>query len=604
MKSLSKPARNPGLRAGWAAAALLLGVGMVPVRGQLLTQTFTLAPGWNSVWLEVEPTNNAVGAVFDGVPLDSVWSFQARLSAVQFIENREEAVWNRSSWRVHVPTNRVESFQNNLFAIQANRPYLVRITHASPVVWSVTGVPRHRGREWVPDAYNLVGFPVDPGLPPSFASFFAAEPAHFDGATGRMRGALRLAPTGEWVPVEGHETMERGEAYWVYSEGPSAFTAPLDLGLEQGDTLNYGASLTELAVRLRNRGLGGRLVTVRDFEFPSRLSYYRFSPDDPEVWPALPGIHSLILGTGEGTDLRLAIRRREFEEPEHGSILEIADDEGTLHHVAVRARTPEPLAGLGSVTPEEEARRRAGLWVGTVTLKGVAEVNSGNLETNPVTREVTRTGVSTTPTPVRSGLDFRLILHVDTNGVARLLKDVVQLWREGSYTNDASGLRRMSEPGRFALLTDLRLVPAFRGTDLRDGVPVGRRVSTVGYDFDGGPENHLELAGSFAVGGAVTGTLPLASGSPTNPFRHRYHPDHDNLDATFRDFVPEAYAVAREIELTPLETDPEGTPGPEYGHDLLAGTYRERVTGLHKDDLHVSGVFRLRRVALTGVLNQ
>jgi hypothetical protein len=75
--------------------------------GGLQTQTFVLQPGWNAIYLEVKPTNTAVSAVFDGVPVESVWTFSQRLSAVDFIQNPDEAGWNRDKWLLFVPTNRV-----------------------------------------------------------------------------------------------------------------------------------------------------------------------------------------------------------------------------------------------------------------------------------------------------------------------------------------------------------------------------------------------------------------------------------------------------------------------------------------------------------------
>ncbi len=181
-----------------ALACLFIGtlmmVGAMPGRSlasQLATQTFTLHPGWNAIYLEVAPENSATSAVFDGIPVDSVWTFQAQLSAVQFIQDPKEPVWDKSRWAVYVPTNRVESFQNNLFSVQANRAYLVNLSGASPATLSVTGRPSLRRSDWVPNAYNLCGFPVDPAALPTFLAFFGPSPAHYDRAAGRLQPIYR-----------------------------------------------------------------------------------------------------------------------------------------------------------------------------------------------------------------------------------------------------------------------------------------------------------------------------------------------------------------------------------------------------------------------------
>jgi hypothetical protein len=219
----------------------------------------------------------------------------------------------------------------------------------------------------------------------------------------------------------------------------------------------------------------------------------------------------------------------------------------------------------------------------------------------------------TNPTPTKSPFDLRLIIHVDTNGVARFLKEVVQMWQNGSTTNDADGYAVTEQPGHYVLVTDDRLISQFQGATLRDGVPVGRRISSVGFDFDGGTNNCLLLAGSFATDGSLTGTLVLSPDFPTNPFRHKYHPDHDNLDAQFQPMPAdatgskEAYRVERRLELQFSAQDPAGASSVQsldYGYDVIGGSYRETVTGLHKNPIVAQGQFRLNRVAVTGVLNQ
>ena len=104
-------------------------------------------------------------------------------------------------------------------------------------------------------------------------------------------------------------------------------------------------------------------------------------------------------------------------------------------------------------------------------------------------------------------------------------------------------------------------------------------------------------------------SIELGSSYPTNPFLHRYHPDHDNLDERYENPVVEAYAVTRQITLDfsdrypPDEDLPERAVTPAgWGVDLLGGYYTETLTGLHKDDITVHGPFILRRVVTTDTL--
>lgn len=199
---------------------------------------------------------------------------------------------------------------------------------------------------------------------------------------------------------------------------------------------------------------------------------------------------------------------------------------------------------------------------------------------------------------------MRLLLHVDTNGVARLLKEVIQMWKDGTSTNAGGGFVSTATSGRSVLLTEDALIPRFKGSTLRDGELVGRRLSTASYDWEG-TNTSVTMSGRFAVNNELKCSLVLQPSTPTNPFRHRYHPDHDNLNVRYDgpSLSPEAYAVTRDITLQIAPTD-SSTLSPDYGYSVMAGVYRERFTGLHKDPLYVSGAFRLTRVTTTGVLNQ
>ena len=98
-----------------------------------------------------------------------------------------------------------------------------------------------------------------------------------------------------------------------------------------------------------------------------------------------------------------------------------------------------------------------------------------------------------------------------------------------------------------------------------------------------------------------------APGIATNPFKHKYHPDHDNLNATFTGPKEEAYQVTRTIEMTFTATDPgsgAGATALEYGSSILGGTYRETLSDLHRRPLVGTGTFRISRVSNSPVLNQ
>jgi hypothetical protein len=130
----------------------------------------------------------------------------------------------------------------------------------------------------------------------------------------------------------------------------------------------------------------------------------------------------------------------------------------------------------------------------------------------------------------------------------------------------------------------------------------------------------LPLAGVFAPGSGdprlvselpqptdlgspgLTGLIYLPASHPTNPFRHRRHPDHTtgfNIERHLRfDFDG----------MTGDSLEPAG-----YGVDRITGTFREEVMGLHKPlgpnpetdpiGLRTEGRFSLNRISTLDTLN-
>src|SRR5262249_54041740 len=149
------------------------------------------------------------------------------------------------------------------------------------------------------------------------------------------------------------------------------------------------------------------------------------------------------------------------------------------------------------------------------------------------------------------------------------------------------------KPGRFVLLTDDSLIPQFRGASLRDGTPVGRRLSTASFDFTNAAVNALPVNGGFAINGTNLFTIDLDPNLPTNPFKHRFHPDHDNLDARYASPREEAYPITRNIELRYRPADSAGSDNAslDYGYNVLGGVYQESITGLHRANIVAQGTF-------------
>jgi hypothetical protein len=100
----------------------------------------------------------------------------------------------------------------------------------------------------------------------------------------------------------------------------------------------------------------------------------------------------------------------------------------------------------------------------------------------------------------------------------------------------------------------------------------------------------------------------LTPGNATNPFKHKFHPDHDNLNELgfpiTNPVIMEVYTVTRDMTFTFSPTDPLVGGPPGWGTTIMGGTFTETLSGLHKNPIYVSGLFRLAKVSDVGELNQ
>jgi len=576
------------------AVAAFFSASMLPGFTQTYTQTFTLQPGWNSVYLEVTPTDTLVGDVFADPAVQSVWQPKVRSSTVAFIQNQNEVPFNRAGWEVYVPTNQPASINNDLFRVSVNQPYLVNVSGGKPITVSVSGRPSLRAQPFLPNTYTLRGFALDTNSPPTFGAFFAASPAQAGQAIYQLNNA-----TSQWQLVGTNNVMSDGAAYWVFSAGASSYAGQLSVTPSAGDGLDFGQLGAEEDLTLQNTSRNAVAAAISDLGTGNRpLAYFGVTTNRTPAWLPLPQTISVPLGAGAIRKLRFAVQRSQMTNASYATVLSVSDGQGTQYRVAVTAQLPPGITPTASIAglfhPDTgggsaiSPTLQAGLWVGDITVNGVAETYNDPTNTTPAARP----------------FDLRVILHVTTNGTTRFLREVIEMLQVGVTTNDSSGQPVVSQTAQPVLLTDDSLLPNFTGVTTRDGTPAGRRFSTAGFDFDPpGGTNFLIMTGSFGVGNTVGCTITLTPSTPTNPFLHRYHPDHDNLDAYYNPIPPgepqEVYTITRQIQMTFTATDPTGAASADYGATSIGGKYSETITGLHRNPLVVSGVFHLNQIANT-----
>lgn len=586
---LSSPRRSgagvSGRRLGGAlalAAVALVLVAAAPAGAQdgVYTRTYELQPGWNAIQVDLAPSPADLDAVMSGLPVDSVWGYFPPIGQVDFIDDPAQGLERVEGWRGWYPRPRPEALLSNLFGLEAGRSYLIKLNGSAPAQLRISGRPLNLPISWVPDSFNLVGFPVDPAQPPTFGAYLAASPAH----SGQP--IYRLSSAGVWqqLPSPYSAQIRAGEAYWVYTHGNSSYQGPLEVETEAYDGMEYGGILDEQRLVVKNRGQVDAQMRVRRLAAATPIPFQVATQTATGVatYAALPADSSFATVAGQELYLEIGVQRSALTADRSEQLLEITDGLGSrrLVYAGVSKTQLQNGSPLAATSPY------AGLWIGQVAVSGVSQSQSAG----------------TTAQPVGDVFRFRILIHVDASGQARLLKEVTQMWQDGTTRPDPANpsLRVVDTPGRYVLITNPALIPSYGGAAQRDGVPVGLRLSTVAYDF---PQTELAMTGSVGPAGSLSIALAIPATSPTNPYLHRYHPDHDNLDAQFLNPQIEAFDITRSLELTFSPVHPAGRPGPGWGSSELGGTYRERIDGMHKNPVFTEGIFLLSRVAATAQLN-
>ncbi len=570
---------------------VLVAMGAVTQAGAAsITQTITLEPGWNAIYVEVEPDENRIDQIFAAVPVASVWRWIPPQAGGDFVADPAEGLLSLEGWFGYFPPKRPESFLNTLHQLNANQAYLVEVEGTASHTITLTGRPVSRPRQWVTNGYTLTGFLVDENNPPSLGDFFENSPAHADMLI------FTLNPDGRWQPVSSPymETIQSGRAYWVYTDGASRWQGPLEMDIDGGDLVDFSKAISRIRLSFSNNSSADTaFVFDRLVGDPTPLGYELEDPGTGEIsYPDLTSGFPLTLPAGGSKMFKMAVRRGEFVQDAYEEIIQVSDGQGFVQRFMVRAqRNSESLAQVAARLGTKALQAidpSAGLWFAQVLVDKVSEAPQAGV----------------IPQDTAQAFPMRFIFHVDAFGQIKLLKEVMLMETAPVYAPSPSNpaVQDVVEPARKVILTDPALIASYNGVSLRDGQAVGKRFSSVSYDF---PGNEWNVSGGFASGQQMQIALELAPDFPTNPFMHKYHPDHDNLDAQFLQYREEAFRITRNMKFTFTNTVPDGgsTP-PNWGSEMLGGVYEETITGLHKNPIFVSGTFRAIRALPNTTLNQ
>ena len=567
-------------------------------RAQWITQRINLVPGWNAVYLEVQPEPRACAQVFNNLPVQSVWKWDRRFSTIQFTVDPSTLTPEAPDWLVWLPPSDPRAFLNRLSEVQGCQAYLIRVaSNAAPFTLALKGRVLLPRMQWYPHGLNLAGFPVHPAAPPTFADFFKFTP-EVDTTRNYANELYRLdsAGRGQRIVLPARERVQPGAAYWVACARVPAYQSALNVKPEGADALDFGTLVVRRDLTIKNTLTNASQTVwlrqvasetppdaggVAELAGTVPLSFLFKNNSNQWSWTNVPSFGlSRVLAPGEEYIVRFGVRRADLASytprgangAAYQSIIEITDGaQSLLIRVPVVAKKDSPVLRVaaksapkdgGLEDPSLEAHDdNEGLWVGQATINQV----NAPAYTGP--------DLLSTPAPV----SLRLLVHVDATASAQLLQQVVLAW-DPALNNDPH------TNGAYALHASDRTVPV-NATDVS-------RISSAAFP----PMAAAPLSGSFS--NALAGRVTVNFDDPGNPFLHRYHPMHDNKDWNFQAYTNavESRTIVRDVTLL-FNPVTNASANPYAGVNAVSGVYQETLSGLRAQPILLQGVFSLRRIS-------
>ena len=531
-------------------------------RAQWQSTTYTLKTGWNSIYLHGDATHATPEQLFAAYPaVTEVWRWNPNPTQVGFTSTPLLPSNGTPEWSKWVRGGPSAS----LIGLTGQSAYLVKCSAAASV--AIAQRPMPPSNTWVRSGANFLGFPSSKatGNFPTFSNYFATFPAAI-AANARIFKYVG-GELGAGNPLQifspNLERVDRDQAYWFSSEVVGNFHSPVQISLSNGEGFAFGRRGTVITARVMNRTAAVmtlRIAPVASNTPPSGqelitagVPLTRRTLDEQAEWVETPiaAAYDEVIAPNSSVELSFGIDRSLMSgaaDALYASLLRFSDLANTFDILLPATARKDSLAGL---------------WIGEAVVTAV--------ESKPLQNAVK---------PAGNAFPLRYLIHVADDGTARVLSQVFM----GPLA---------AAPHDFGLcLTEAGLKA--------DAKSAARRIVATHMPLD----RALSSTGSFGIGSDLSCTIATPFDDPTNPFVHQYHPDHDNKSGqTALVAGQESHSVTRQVTFTFTATPPGGGSATGWGSSVIGGTYGEVVSGLHKENISLTGTFGLRRASELGTLN-
>jgi hypothetical protein len=557
---------------------LLLGaflLALSPLSAQWYSKTYSLAAGWNGIWLHGDASYTTVAELFaSNTNITEVWRWNPNPDQIQFSSSPSTPTTNSDEWTVWKrddPTDQV------LQRMVASSAYLINNAGSATTI-TIKQQASSPANTWLISGANFMGFPSAgtssswPILSNYFASFINGSNTGLPSGTKVYKyvgGAL--SGSNPLQVVNTTERLDPDKAYWINLATVSSFTGAIEYEVPGSGGLLFGRTASALTVGVTNRSTSSVTLTISldgseaaptgqsaisgAVPLTKRVFNSTTNSYDETAVPATGSspAYTVTVAAGGRANLDFGVNRASLSTTSsdfYASILRIKDSAGLTD-----VRLPV------SVQPATAA----GLWIGQVNVSQVVSTQQGS-------------GSNTS-----RAYPLYILMHLDTAGNARLLRQAFSgrlvttsnpLGLAVSEARVLGGAASDVKPMRFYM----PMMPEGSPTILASTTPA-----------------------TFSSGSSVLWNITHDYRDPVNPFVHTYHPDHDNLDARFS-ATPlaagqESYTIVRSCTFSFTSSPPDRSTVTGWGTTVLGGNYSETLTGLNKVPLSVSGTFAMRRIS-------
>jgi hypothetical protein len=580
-----------------AAGTVAVGVAL-PVRAQWQTQSILIKPGWSAIYLHVDASydtlNDLVGSDLSN-PIAEIWLWSPPAGTVQFVTSPQSPTISSSQW---ANWERIGTgLASTLASLVPNAAYLVHSTAATNYTWKLHGKPMAPAYVWTTSGENFLDFPTAPASPPEFDAFLSLAPSLQAVAAIYQYQGGPLGATNPSQVFGFHTTpVTRGQAFWIQAGTYfNNYFGPFTAVLQDPSGVNFSNSVSQYSFHLKNTTAAS--VTVQLKLLPSETP--------PAGQTPIVGVPPLLV---RGALITSNLTYTYTNLASGGSIswtLPPSGQNGSdmvvvmgLNRYTMNNNPGALYAGILQLTDSygytevdmpvsAEVASYAGLWVGQAAvsqvqayLKSFQRDANNNPIVNTNTGAYIITSINTNLGPTSSSFPLRLIVHNDGTN-ANLLERVFYGQSPGSNT--------------IVTINESSLDPTQLGN--------ARRISAVHLPWTAA-NTPYPFTGQLKPGGLLTATVNLPyDDQSSNPFLHTYHPDHDNLDATFSKELPigsESYGITRQITLNITAPGNDFSSLTQAGQ-TFSGAYSEAitVTGLSgaTRTFNVAGAFTLNQIS-------